>query len=456
MALFRFISILSWVYVGFRVDKLLFRLTRLIYAEKHVEKHVTTSEPIVINTTEKNFESEREAQIKATDKDNEKDEKTQFEPRDKNPDEPSQHKIIKDDYSEDEITPAKEIKQPAHKKDTEPKSEGKTNIQDQTENTPSTRFSKNNDQALGKEMDKTTENYFTDSYTDDNKMNTVKPAKVSATDHVNEEKSKELHEPAEREFGSSKDQYKSNLVREQEDQTEVTIITKKRGEPPRELDVMTDDDKLRTNKTEDDIDSDEIQRKSKDEDSYSKDSFIESDADTKSLSKSDHRKSGSESETNEKEKQDRHRCPSPDDSSTYSEPHIVTKKTGEIRSDEPKEQEATKIKRIDNGTKDTKQSAPNRFESKGAPVKATSQKQVVVSNKQPVPRKAVNQRAPSAVRSQSPRQIVAQQKQQQPRMTKSAGPAGRQAYSRNVSSVASSRSPSRWSRPRTSGYRQGD
>ena len=259
------------------------------------------------------------------------------------------------------------------------------------------------------ERENTFENYFHDSAKDDAEAN-VKQSAKKQTETTNEREDKNSRtKDHTKEYDFNTDEYYENRTRKtsrNEADGEVSIITKKKA-PPKQMTIMTDEEKVELKE------NDDLIRRS-----------------------------------DEPKKKSEHRCPSPSTSSSVdSEPHIVTKKKGDrseeeqrefdrLASDVRKEPARQSLNKVDaKGNKGGTDASPNK--TQGADKKAIQQ-------------------TPTPTRTESPRHIAAQARKQNPRMAKSAGPRGRQIYSRTSSTATSVRSPSRWSRPRTCGYREGE
>lgn len=297
--------------------------------------------------------------------------------------------------------------------------------------TSQTRFSSSNEQPIGSDGDKTLENYFQDSYTDDFETEANLPPKQTTDPNANEITITNATAD-ESTFDLNTDEYYNNREKpkDTDEQGQVTIVTKKRGEPPREMNMMTDEQKIQLKKSEE---------------SQSNDADNEEDV-SREAEGTESPKSNN-SDNNEDATGSKHRCPSPGDSSIDSEHHIYTKK--KVSVTEPPVEPAKADKGLRDENKTTNRSAAGSSRGRTGP----SQPKKRFDNKSD---RTVNQRPTTSNRNQSPRALAAQAKQENPRMSKSAGPAGRQTISRAGSSVASTRSPSRWSRPRTCGYRPGE
>ena len=289
------------------------------------------------------------------------------------------------------------------------------------------RFSSDHEMALDLQRDTGTDNYFTDANTEESGHSTSKnedqkdyQTSKKSVDDVNDE------------------DYIAKRVHEDHGQTDVTIITRSRSSLPRAIDILTDDEK-RTSKTV------KIDKTTTDKgEPFPLKSGYESDTDTETPSKR-------ELETKKKDEQRKSEDEALADPSAQ---HIVTKKRKDSR-DEHKEQDTLKQNNLDMGGS-RKQETNRGYGSKTTGVSQSKAKYESSKNTQPTPTRTKTPISISATRTASPRVIAEQEKSKNPRMARSAGPFGRQAYYRNTSSVASTRSPSRWSRPRTCGYRAGE
>ena len=289
------------------------------------------------------------------------------------------------------------------------------------------RFSSDHEMALDLQRDAGTDNYFTDANTEESGHSTSKnedqkDAQTSrkSVDDVNDE------------------DYIAKRVHEDHGQTDITIITRSRSSLPRAIDILTDDEK-RTSKTV------KIDKTTTDKgEPFPLKSGYESDTDTETPSKREQ----------ESKKKDDQRKNEDEALADPSAQHIVTKKRKDSR-EEHKEQDTLKQNNLDKV--DSRKQETNRgYGSKTTGVSQSKAKYDSSKNTQPTPTRTKTPISISATRTASPRVIAEQEKAKNPRMAKSAGPLGRQAYYRNTSSVASTRSPSRWSRPRTCGYRAGE
>ena len=293
------------------------------------------------------------------------------------------------------------------------------------------RFRAANEEALEEKRENTLDNYFHDSAINDLEESENQTVKKTTHETKTREDTHELTKANTLQYDSNTDDYHNNKMgKSNRNETDgaITIVTKKRN-PPKEMSFMTDEEKTQLQRAE----YDEVHGNTK-----------KSEENTKSP----------ESEI-EEPKESKHRCPSPSSSSSVgSEPHIVTKKKEDKMEDVSKESE----RRATDARNENARQTSNRTDAKSAKggVVITPKLAQTTDNKSSSPRRAVQQRPMPSTRTQSPRVMASQAKQQNPRMAKSAGPGGRQAYSRASSSLASTRSPSRWSRPRTCGYRQGE
>ena len=289
------------------------------------------------------------------------------------------------------------------------------------------RFSSDHELALDLQRDTGTDNYFTDANNEESGQSSLKyiDGKYTRTSKKSVDDVNDEDDIAKR-------------VHEDHGQTDVTIITRSRSSLPRATDILTDDEK-RTSRTV------KIDKTTTDRgEPFPLKSGYESDTDTETPSKREH----------ETKKKDEQRKSEDEALADPSAQHIVTKKRKDSR-DEHKEQDTFKQNNLDLGG--SRKHETNRgYGSKTTGVSQSKPKYEISKNTQPTPTRTKTPISISATRTASPRVIAEQEKSKNPRMAKSAGPLGRQAYNRNTSSVASTRSPSRWSRPRTCGYRAGE
>ena len=277
------------------------------------------------------------------------------------------------------------------------------------------RFSSDHEKSLDAQADQTTENYFTDLSNEGLDIKSDEDSSKKERSSIQEKDVKDT---------------KTTKTHIDGEQTEVTIITKKRGEPQREINVMTDEEELQMESKKNEIEKGE---------SSGSNSGYHSDKESPTKSKP-----GAQAERQKTNKSDSNREKEQYDPSAQ---HIITKKRNETQKDSDLSKQETKDKSTTSGS--SGKHDPKRT--------VTPQSKKTDDSKKPsTPGRVSSQRAVPNTGSQSPRVLAAQQRQENPRMAKSAGPGGRMTYSRNTSSVASSRPPSRWSRPRTCGYRSGD
>ena len=283
------------------------------------------------------------------------------------------------------------------------------------------RFNITNEQKLKEDHEKTFDNYFHDTVIDDSEANDNQiPMQSSQKTDEREDKHETMKDNTVDYKSNAVDDYDKRTRKQSRNETdgEITIVTKKKV-PPKEMTIMTDEEKSELKETED-----------------SKVKASTTDATQRS----------------EEPKKSEHRCPSPSNSSSVeSEPHIVTKKKGDQREEEQKEPErwASDARKENTGHSSNKADAKS---AKGG-AEVTPKQAQIVDNKSTSPKRTIHQ---TPTRTESPRNIAAHARKQNPRMAKSAGPGGRPTFSRTSSTATSTRSPSRWSRPRTCGYREGE